>query len=172
MTIAIYPGSFDPVTNGHGDIARRAAGIFEKVIIGVYDAPPKRLLFTTEERAALFRETVKDVPNIEVRTYRGLTVQFAHACGAKVMVRGLRASSDFEFEFEMSMMNRNVAPDVEAVCLMTRIEYQFLSSSLLKEVCALGGTISNLVPAHVEAALKKKLRDGKSLETGKSLGKE
>lgn len=173
MTIALYPGSFDPVTNGHADIARRAADIFEKVIVAVYDAPPKRLAFTTNERVELFRESVRGVRNIEVRSYKGLTVHFAQQCGAKAMVRGLRASSDFEFEFEMSMMNRSVAPDVEVVCFMTRLEYQFLSSSLLKEVCALGGSVAHLVPPHVEAALQKKLRDGKSsFETGKSMGKE
>ena len=172
MTIAIYPGSFDPVTNGHVDIARRAAGLFERVIVSIYDTPAKHLLFTSAERVELFRECVKGIPNIEVQLYTGLTVLFARESNAHVMVRGLRASSDFEFEFEMSMMNRSIAPDVEVVCLMTRLEYQFLSSSLLKEVCALGGNISHLVPQHVDTALSKKLRDGRSVETGKSRGKE
>ena len=159
MTIALYPGSFDPVTNGHVDIARRAANVFERLIVGVYDAPPKRLLFETEERIDLFRQAVADVANIEVIPYTGLTVHLAKKLDAKVMVRGLRANSDFEHEFEMAMMNRNMDPDIEVVCMMTRTEYQFLSSSLLKEVCSLGGKIDNLVPPHVEEALKRKLRN-------------
>ena len=159
MTIALYPGSFDPVTNGHVDIARRAANVFERLIVGVYDAPPKRLLFETEERIDLFQQAVADVANIEIIPYTGLTVHLAKKLDAKVMVRGLRANSDFEHEFEMAMMNRNMDPDIEVVCMMTRTDYQFLSSSLLKEVCSLGGKIDNLVPPHVEEALKRKLRN-------------
>ena len=164
MTTALYPGSFDPVTNGHVDIARRAANVFERLIVGVYDAPPKRLLFETEERIDLFQQAVADVANIEIIPYTGLTIHLAKKLGAKVMVRGLRANSDFEHEFEMAMMNRNMDPDIEVVCMMTRTEYQFLSSSLLKEVCSLGGKIDNLVPAHVEEALKSKLRNNGALE--------
>lgn len=159
MTTALYPGSFDPVTNGHVDIARRAANVFERLIVGVYDAPPKRLLFETEERIDLFQQAVADVANIEIIPYTGLTVHLAKKLDAKVMVRGLRANSDFEHEFEMAMMNRNMDPDIEVVCMMTRTDYQFLSSSLLKEVCSLGGKIDNLVPPHVEEALKRKLRN-------------
>lgn len=157
MTVALYPGSFDPPTNGHVDIARRAAGIFEKLYVAVYDAPPKRLLFDTEDRVGLFQKAVADVRNIEVIPYTGLTVHLARKMNARVIVRGLRASSDFEYEFEMAMMNRNMDPGIEVVCMMTRIDYQFLSSSLLKEVCSLGGQISNLVPPHVEEALRRKL---------------
>ena len=158
MTVALYPGSFDPVTNGHVDIARRACRLFERVIIGVYDAPPKRLLFETSERVQLFQEALTEVRSVEVVPYGGLTVQFAKQMGAGVIVRGLRANSDFEYEFEMTMMNRNIEPEIEVACMMTRLDYQFLSSSLLKEVCSLGGRIDNLVPKHVEAALKKKLQ--------------
>ena len=158
MTVAVYPGSFDPVTNGHVDIAKRAASIFERVVIGVYDAPPKRLLFTTEERVNLFKEAMAGLNNVDIVPYKGLTVGFAKEHDAAVIVRGLRANSDFEYEFEMAMMNRNIEPDVEVVCLMTRLDYQFLSSSLLKEVCALGGTIKNLVPRHVEVALRERLQ--------------
>jgi len=158
MTVALYPGSFDPVTNGHLDIARRAARLFDRLVITVYDAPPKRLLFTTQERVDLFKTATEDVSNIEVIPYKGLTVQVAKQHKAEVLVRGLRANSDFEYEFEMAMMNRNIEPDVEVVCLMTRLEFQFLSSSLLKEVCALGGNIGNLVPRHVEVALKNRLQ--------------
>ena len=158
MTIALYPGSFDPVTNGHADIARRAASLFERVVVGVYDTPSKSLLFSTQERVEMFRKAVAESRNIEVLPYTGLTVAFAKEVGAAVMVRGLRANSDFEYEFEWTMMNRNIDADIEVVCMMTRLDYQFLSSSLLKEVCKLGGTIRNLVPRHVEAALRKKLR--------------
>ena len=159
MTVALYPGSFDPLTNGHLDIARRAAQLFEKLIIGVYDAPAKgRLLFSTEERVNMFRESVGTIPNIDIIPYSGLTVHFARDHGALVMVRGLRASSDFEYEFEMAMMNRTIDPKIEVVCLMSRLEYQFLSSSLLKEVAQLGGEFGSLVPSHVEAALKRRLR--------------
>lgn len=164
MTTALYPGSFDPVTNGHVDIARRAANVFERLIVGVYDAPPKRLLFETEERIDLFQQAVADVANIEIIPYTGLTVHLAKKLDAKVMVRGLRANSDFEHEFEMAMMNRNMDPDIEVVCMMTRTDYQFLSSSLLKEVCSLGGKIDNLVPPHVEEALKRKLRNNQAPE--------
>ena len=156
MTVALYPGSFDPVTNGHIDIARRAASLFERLIIAVYDGPPKNLLFDTKERTDLFAKAVTDIPNIEVVSYQGLTVHFAKDIGAKVLVRGLRASSDFEFEFELAMMNRHLTPDIEVVCLMTRLDYVFLSSSLLKEAVSLGGDISNLVPKHVEQALQGK----------------
>lgn len=158
MTTAVYPGSFDPVTLGHLDIARRAAAVFEKLIVAVYDAPPKKLLFDTRDRVRLFQEAVKGIPNISVLPYKGLTVDYARKMKATVLVRGLRAISDFEYEFEMAMMNYNLAPEVEVVCMMTRTEYQFLSSSLLKEVCSLGGDVSKLVPKHVAAALKTKYR--------------
>ncbi|MBM4404662.1 MAG: pantetheine-phosphate adenylyltransferase [Chloroflexi bacterium] len=158
MTTAVYPGSFDPVTLGHLDIARRASAVFDKLIVAVYDAPPKKLLFDTKERVALFKEAVKGLTNVTVLPYKGLTVDYARTMKATVLVRGLRAISDFEYEFEMAMMNNNLAPEVEVVCMMTRTEYQFLSSSLLKEVCSLGGDVSRLVPKHVAAALKSKYR--------------
>ena len=156
MTKAVYPGSFDPVTNGHLDIAVRAASLFDELIIAVYDTPPKKLLFTTEERVALMKQAVSHLPNVRVGLFNGLIVEFAHKEKAHAIVRGLRMSSDFEHEFEMALMNKNLAPDVEVVCLMTAQDYQFLSSSLLKEVAQLGGVINNLVPKHVVTALKKK----------------
>jgi len=159
LNIAIYPGTFDPITNGHLDIATRAAKIFEKLIIGVYDTPNKHLLFTTEERVELVRQAIVGLPNVEVVSFTGLAVDFAGKIGAKVMVRGLRASADFEREFELAMMNRKLAPELELVCLMARLEYQFLSSSLLKEVASLGGNIDNLVPRHVAEALREKARN-------------
>jgi pantetheine-phosphate adenylyltransferase len=156
LTIAVYPGSFDPVTNGHLDIATRAASLFDQLIIAVYETPPKDLLFTTEERVALLKEAVSHLPRVKVESFSGLIVDFARRVGAKAIVRGLRMSSDFEREFEMALMNKNLAPDVEVVCLMSRIEYQFLSSSLLKEVASLGGSIESLVPPNVVKALGKK----------------
>lgn len=159
MTVALYPGTFDPVTNGHLDIVRRASVLFDKIIVGVYDAPSKgRVLFTTQERVGMFRNAIAEIPNVSVVPYQGLTVQFAKEMGALVMVRGLRASSDFEYEFEMAMMNRSIEPDIEVVCLMSRLEYQFLSSSLLKEVAHLRGEIGKFVPKNVEAALRERLQ--------------
>ena len=156
MTIAIYPGSFDPVTNGHLDIATRAAKLFDKLIIGVYDTPNKHLLFTTEERAELVRQAIVNLPNIEVESFRGLTVDFARKVKAQAIVRGLRMSADFEREFDMGMMNKKLFPELELVCLMANLKYQFLSSSLLKEAASLGGDIDDLVPEPVAEALRKK----------------
>lgn len=157
MTIALYPGSFDPVTRGHIDIAERAASLFEEVIVAVYDAPPKELLFTTEERVDLVRKSLAHLANVRVESYTGLTVDFAEKVKAKVLVRGLRVLSDFEREFEMALMNKQLAPCLELVCFMTNQEYQFVSSSLLKEVCRLGGNIEDLVPEDVARALRKRL---------------
>jgi pantetheine-phosphate adenylyltransferase len=156
LTVAVYPGSFDPVTNGHLDIANRAAALFDQLIVGVYDVPMKSLLFSTQERVELIRRAASHLPNVRVESYSGLTVGFARKMNAQVIVRGLRMSSDFEREFEMALMNKKLAPDIELVCLMTSLEYQFLSSSLLKEACQLGGDISNLVPEHVATALAEK----------------
>jgi len=158
LTIAIYPGTFDPITNGHLDIATRAAKLFEKLIIGVYDTPNKRLLFTTKERVELARQAVAGLPNVEVKAFPELTVDFARKVGARVMVRGLRAGADFEREFEMAMLNKKLSPELELVCLMSRLEYQFLSSSLLKETASLGGDVDDLVPQHVTEALRRKIQ--------------
>lgn len=158
MTTVIYPGSFDPVTNGHLDIMRRAANLFDQVIVAVFDTPSKNLLFNTQQRVELFRKAAESYPNVTVRSYTGLTVEFARQAGAKAIVRGLRSTLDFPREFEMALMNKKLAPDVELVCLMSSLRYQFLSSSLLKEVAALGGDIDDLVPEHVASALKEKLR--------------
>ena len=156
MTVAVYPGSFDPITNGHLDIVTRAAKLFDRLIIGVYDTPDKRLLFTTEERVKLAAEAVSHLPNVDVESYKGLTVDFARDVKAQVIVRGLRMSADFEREFDMAMMNKKLLSELELVCLMAGQEYQFLSSSLLKEVASLGGNIGDLVPQNVAIALKKK----------------
>jgi pantetheine-phosphate adenylyltransferase len=157
LTTAIYPGSFDPITNGHLDIVKRASSIFEKLILAVYDIPQKSLLFSAEERVDLARKAVVDFKNVQVTSYSGITVEYARQSKAQVLVRGLRASSDFEREFEMALMNKKLAPDIELVCFMANLRYQFLSSSLLKEIIKLGGNLDDMVPSHVSAALKKKL---------------
>ncbi len=157
MTIALYPGSFDPVTFGHLDIATRTATVFDEVVMGVFDTPQKNLLFTTEERITLIQKAIEHIPNIRVTSYSAMTVDFAKKLGAKVIVRGLRMSPDFEREFEMALMNKKQAPDVEVLCMMTSVQYQFLSSSLMKEAARYGGYIEDLVPEHVAAVLREKL---------------
>ena len=159
MIRALYPGTFDPVHNGHIDIATRAANLFDELVIGVYDSPPKTLLFDTDQRLALARASLAHLPNVRVAPYRGLTVAFAHEIGATVMVRGLRAISDFEFEFQMALTNKKLAPDIEFISLMTSLEYAYLSSTILKEVAMLGGDISGLTPKNVQAALHTRFAD-------------
>jgi len=157
LTTAIYPGSFDPITNGHLDIVTRAAKFFDRIIIGVYEKSNKHLVFSTEERVDLVRQAVANLPNVEVKSFSGLTVDFAKQEKAQVMIRGLRMNADFEKEFEMAMMNRKLSPELDLLCLMASQEYQFLSSSLLKEVASLHGNISDLVPEHVAEALRRKV---------------
>jgi pantetheine-phosphate adenylyltransferase len=156
LIIALYAGSFDPITNGHIDIVTRASALFDKVVIGIFATPDKRLTFTTRERVELAKAAVAHLKKVEVRSYEGMTVEFAREIGAHVMVRGLRMVGDFEWEFEMAMMNKLLAPDLELVCFMANQQYQFLSASLIKEVASLGGDIGSLVPEHVADALKKK----------------
>ena len=156
MTTAVYPGSFDPMTKGHLDIAERAAALFEKLTIAVYDLPAKNLLFNTEERVDLARRSVAHLPNVDVIAFSGLTVECARQLGARVLVRGLRAGQDFEREFEMALMNKKLAPDVESVFLMTNLLYQFVSASLSKEVVQLGGAALDLFPTPVAELLMAK----------------
>jgi pantetheine-phosphate adenylyltransferase len=156
LIIALYPGSFDPITNGHIDIATRASKLFDKTIIGVFATPDKHLTFTLDERVAMAKKATANLSKIEVRPYTNITVEFAKEIGAKVLVRGLRAIGDFEWEFEMAMMNQMLSPGLETICFMASQEYQFTSASLIKEVAAMGGDISRLVPKHVATALKKK----------------
>jgi len=159
LSTAIYPGSFDPITNGHLDIINRAAKLFEKLFIGVYDKPNKQLLFTTEERAEMVRQATATLPNVEVMVFTGLAVNFAKEVKAQVIVRGLRMSADFEREFDLAMMYKKLSPDIELVCLISDMRYQFLSSSLLKEAARLGGAIDDLIPEHVAVALRKKVHN-------------
>jgi len=156
MTIAIYPATFDPITNGHVDIAERAAAIFDKLIVAVYARPLKRLLFSTEERLEMTRQALQHIPNVSVESYDCLTVDFARQKGAQVVVRGLRVLSDFEWEFQLALTNKKLAPEIDTVCLMASQEYSFLSSSVVKEIAMAGGCIDNMVPAHVVAALERK----------------
>lgn len=156
MITALYPGSFDPITHGHLDITTRASRLFDKLYIGIFATPDKKLSFTTEERVELATEAVAHLPNVEVKSYTGITVEFAREIGAQVMVRGLRMIGDFEWEFEMAMMNRMLYPDLEVVCFMASQQYQFISASLIKEVAGLGGDIDSLVPPNVAEALRRK----------------
>ncbi len=156
MARAIYPGSFDPVHNGHVDIARRASKLFDELVISVYDAPPKSLMFTTEERVNLFEESLIGLENTRVVPFGGLTPIFARSVGADFVVRGLRAGFDFETEFGMALMWRNLAPDIDVVCMMSALEYQFVYSSRIKEVAQLGGDVRSLVPEQVAIALNAK----------------
>jgi len=154
LTLAIFPGRFDPVTNGHRDIARRAAKMFDRVVVGVVEL--RQSLFTTEERVAMFREAAADCENIEVMSFSGLTVDFAKQQGATIIVRSMRAVTDFEAEFDMALMNKKMAPGVESVYLMASLEHLFISGTRIREVSALGYDVSDLVPPHVAAALKAK----------------
>ena len=157
MRVALYPGSFDPVTRGHVDIATRAAALFDRLVVGVFNAPPKDLLFATEERVEMLKKALAHLPNVRVEPYSTLTVEFAKRVGAKFIVRGLRMGSDFEREFDMALMNQRLTPGIDTVCLMSSAEYQFISASLLKEVLQGGGDVSAFVTEHVINALKEKL---------------
>ncbi len=159
MTRAIYPATFDPITLGHVDIATRAAALFSELIVAVYDRPLKNLLFSPEERWQMTYDALAHLPNVRVERYIGLTVEFARQQKATVIVRGLRVLSDFEWEFQLALTNRNLAPDIDTVCLMTSQEYSFLSSSVVKEIAFAGGDVTALVPSHVTQALRTKIRE-------------
>lgn len=156
MVTALYPGSFDPVTMGHLNVAERAARLFDNLIVAVYDTPSKSLLFNTEERVGLMREAVAHMPNVTVQPFNGLVVNTARSSGAAAIIRGLRSGPDFEYESQMFFMNRRLEPQVDMVSLMSDQEHMFISSSLLKEVAQLGGDISGMVPDHVARALAEK----------------
>jgi len=154
MTTALYPGTFDPIHNGHIDIARRATRIFDELIIAVYDRPLKSLLFDTAERIALLEKALESIPRIRIVSYNTLTVDFAQQVGAHVIVRGLRVFSDFELEFRVALTNKQLALDIEFICFITSQEHTFLCCSTVKEVAALGGDVSGMVPLHVAEAMQ------------------
>ena len=155
MTVAMYPGRFDPVTRGHVDIAARAATIFERVIIAV--AESRSALFSDEERCQLATDAVAHLPNVDVTTFSGLTIEAAQQHGAHVLIRGLRAITDFTVEFDMALMNRKMAPDVESVYLMTAAEHMFISASRVRELAGFGRDVSDLVPPNVAKAITEKM---------------
>jgi len=156
--IAVYPGSFDPLTNGHLDIARRAARLFDTLIIAVYAYPAKNLLFTVEERMQLWQEVIEaeELANVRVDTFPELLVDYVRSVGGQAIVKGLRSPNDFEAEFQQGLMNRKLAPEIETICLLTNLEQLFVSSSLLKEVARLGGDVTDMLPSTVVLALQKK----------------
>jgi pantetheine-phosphate adenylyltransferase len=157
MSIAIYPGSFDPITFGHVDLAKRAARLFDQVIVAVYARNEKPgALFPVDERVELASQALADIRNITVESFTGLAVEYARACGANTIVRGLRAVSDFEYEFKLAHMNAHLAPEIEVVCLMTSSRHSFISSSLIREVAALNGDLRGLVPDVVLKALQQR----------------
>lgn len=155
--IAIYPGSFDPPTHGHLDLIERGSRIFDRLIVAVLRNAEKQPLFTVGERVDMLRAISAPLPNVEVREFEGLMVEFARACGAQAVLRGIRAISDYEYELQMAMMNRRLAPQLETVFMMPAEAYSYVSSRLVKEVFHLGGSVDGLVPALVEARLKAKL---------------
>ncbi len=156
MKIAIYPGSFDPITNGHVDVAQRAANLFDLVYVAVAGNHSKKPLFSTEERMAMVRESLKDTPNVRVCSFDGLLVDFAEQQGALAIVRGLRAVTDFEYEFQMALVNRRLKATLETVFLASRERYTYISSSIIKEVARLGGNIDGLVPENVIESIRSK----------------
>jgi pantetheine-phosphate adenylyltransferase len=161
MRVAVFPGSFDPMTNAHLDVARRAVGLFDRLVIGVLDNPRKQPLFSADERVALIGDCVADLgPAVTVTAFDGLTVEFARAAGARFIVRGLRAVSDFEAELQMALTNRKLEPSVDTAFLMTALEFGYVSSSLAKEVARFGGDLAPMVPPPVAAALVERLGGG------------
>ncbi len=151
--IAVYAGSFDPITHGHLDIIRRGAGIFERVVVGVGDNSAKRYLLDKDQRVDVVREVTLDLPNVEVDSFDGLLVDFCRSIGAEVIIRGLRAVTDFEFEFQIGLANRDMAPNIETVFLLPAPRYIFISSSLIKEIFVNGGDVTPYVPAATVVAL-------------------
>jgi pantetheine-phosphate adenylyltransferase len=157
VTVAVYPGRFDPVTNGHVDIVLRAASLFDALVVAVLDLPAGTL-FSTEERVQLLAKAVEEQANVTVKAYRGLTVDLARQENATVLVRGIRAVTDFEAEFDMALMNKQMAPEIESVYLMSNLDHLFISGSRIREVASLGYDVTNLVPRHVAEALRGKFK--------------
>jgi pantetheine-phosphate adenylyltransferase len=161
MRTAIYPGSFDPLTNGHLDVIQRAAKLFDRVVVAVAKNEGKNPLFTQNERLALVKQAVKHLPNVEADTFDSLLVEYVVSQKAQAIVRGLRAVSDFEFEFQLALMNRKLDESVETIFMMPKDTYTFLSSRIVKEIARLGGDVSAFVPPNVQSALHRKLKPRK-----------
>ncbi|MBE3553796.1 MAG: pantetheine-phosphate adenylyltransferase [Thermicanus sp.] len=160
MSIAVYPGSFDPVTFGHLDVVERGAKVFDRVIVAVLQNRSKSPLFTIEERVALLKETTSHLPNVEVDSFNGLLIDYMHSKNAKAIIKGLRAVSDFEYEMQMALINKNLDPSIETFFMMTNAQYSFLSSSIVKEIAKYGAPVGDLVPKAVEEALRIKFQHG------------
>ena len=156
MTTVLFPGTFDPIHYGHINIARRAAHLFDDVVVAVYSRGQKNIVFSAEERLDMAKEALSSIKNISVTTYTGLTVEFAKKVGANAIVRGLRVFSDFEYEFRMALANNRLDPDIDVIALITSEEHTFLSSTTVREIAALGGDVSSMVPEHVNQALKQR----------------
>jgi len=156
--IAIYPGSFDPVTNGHLDIVRRGTILFDEIIVAILHNPSKTALFTVEERLDMLKETMKDIPGVSFDIFGGLLVDYAHERGAHAILRGMRAVSDFEYEFQLALMNRKLNRDIQTVFLMTGLRWIFTSSSIIKEAAQFGGDVSDMVPPIVNRKIMDKYR--------------
>jgi pantetheine-phosphate adenylyltransferase len=159
MLKVVYPGTFDPFTRGHEDLARRAARLFDRVVVGVADSQSKRPYFSTEERVTMAREVLAPLPNVEVVAFSSLLMDFVHAQGARVILRGLRAVSDFEYEFQMAGMNRNLYPEVETLFLTPSEQYMFVSATIVREIARFGGDVSQFVHPSVMAALRRKVAE-------------
>jgi pantetheine-phosphate adenylyltransferase len=158
LHIGVYPGTFDPIHYGHIDIVKRAAQIFDELVVGIYDRSQKRVLFPIEERVQMAEEALRDMPNVRVKAYDSLTVEFVRSQGARFIVRGLRVISDFEMEYQMALTNRSLDSGIDSICLMTSLEYAFISSSIVKDIARARGPITQMVPEHVAQALHKRLR--------------
>ena len=155
--VALYPGSFDPITNGHLDLIQRGSALFDKLFVAILRNDEKQALFSVDERIEMLSEVVQGYPNVEVGSFDGLLVEYAAQCGASVIIRGIRAVSDYEYELQMALMNRRLRPDIETVFLMASEAHSFLSSKLVKEVIRLGGRVTGLVPPSIEVKLRKRL---------------
>jgi pantetheine-phosphate adenylyltransferase len=155
---AVYPGTFDPITLGHEDLIRRAARLFDSVIVAVADSSAKKPFFTRDERVAMTREVIKDLKNVEVKGFSGLLMEFVQQNKARVVIRGLRAVSDFEYEFQLAGMNRGMYPDVETLFLTPGEQFMFVSATIVREISVLGGDVSKFVPSHVAKQLKSKIK--------------
>ena len=160
--VALYPGSFDPITNGHLDLIQRGSALFDKLIVGILRNEEKKVLFSVADRIEMLNEVTCGLPNVEVGSFDGLLVDYAAECGASVILRGIRAVSDYEYELQMALMNRRLKPEIETVFLMASEAHSFISSRLVKEVIRLGGNISGLVPPSIEGRLRKRLLLGET----------